>query len=90
MAVENETADQVVRMVLEGSEVVLKLSGEAALKVASMIYGALKGDMTTKGKATLWEFLKSGKPQKLYSIPKEYLHAFTTASSSFLVVIICI
>ena len=83
MAIENETADQVVRMVLEGSEVVLKLSGEAALKVASLIYGALKGDMTTKGKATLWEFLRSGKPQKLYSIPKEYLKAFTTASKKF-------
>ena len=54
MAVENETADQVVRMILQGSEVVLKLSGEAALKVATMIYNALKGDMTTKGRATLW------------------------------------
>ena len=52
MAVENETADQVVRMILQGSEVVLKLSGEAALKVATMIYNALKGDMTTKGRAT--------------------------------------
>lgn len=69
MAVENETADQVVRMILQGSEVVLKLSGEAALKVATMIYNALKGDMTTKGRATLWEFMKSGKEQKMFTIP---------------------
>ena len=38
MAIENETADQVVRMILQGSEVVLRLSGEAALRIAPMIY----------------------------------------------------
>lgn len=49
MAVENESAEQVVRMVLQGSEVVLKLSGEAAINIAKMIYAALQGDITTKG-----------------------------------------
>ena len=70
MAIENESTDQVIRMVLQGSEVVLRLSGEAALRIAALIYNALKGDLTTKGKATLWEFLKSGKDQKLFRIPK--------------------
>ena len=83
MAIENETADQVIKMILQGSEVVLRLSGEAALRIAAVIYNALKGDLTTKGKATLWEFLKSGKDQKLFSIPDEYLKAFTTASKKF-------
>ena len=83
MAIENDTADQIIKMVLQGSEVVLRLSGEAAMRIAAMIYNALKGDLTTKGKATLWEFLKSGKDQKLFSIPEEYLKAFTTASKKF-------
>lgn len=83
MAIENETADQVVRMILQGSEVVLRLSGEAALRIAPMIYTALKDGHTTKGKATLWEFLKSGKDQKLFRIPDEYLKAFTKASKKF-------
>ena len=83
MAIENETADQVVRMILQGSEVVLKISGEAAMRIATMIYNALKGDLTTKGKATLWEFLRSGKDQKLFEIPEEYLKAFTTASKKY-------
>ena len=83
MAIENETADQVVRMMLQGSEVILRLSGEAALRIAPMIYSALKDGHTTKGKATLWEFLKSGKDQKLFRIPDEYLKAFTTASKKF-------
>ena len=67
MSIENETSDQVVRMILQGSEVVLRLSGEAGMKTAQMIYNALKGDLTTKGRATFWEFLKSGKEQKLLS-----------------------
>ena len=58
MAIENETADQVVKMVLQGSEVVLRLSGEASMRVAQMIYSALKGDRTTKGKATLLRSLR--------------------------------
>lgn len=83
MAIENETADQVVRMMLQGSEVILRLTGEAALRIAPMIYAALKDGHTTKGKATLWEFLKSGKDQKMFRIPDEYLKAFTTASKKF-------
>ncbi len=83
MAIENETADQVVRMVLQGSEVVLRLSGEAGLRIAQMIFTALKDGHTTKGKATLWEFLKSGKDQKMFRIPDEYLKAFTKASKKF-------
>ena len=83
MAIENETADQVVRMVLQGSEVVLRLSGEAGLRIAQMIFTALKDGHTTKGKATLWEFLKSGKDQKMFQIPDEYLKAFTKASKKF-------
>lgn len=83
MAVENETAEQVVRMILQGSEVVIRLTGEASINVAKMIYSALKGDRTSKGRATLWEFLKSGKEQKMFQIPDEYLKAFTTASKKF-------
>lgn len=83
MAVENETAEQVVKMVLEGTEVVLRLSGEAAINAAKLIYAALKGDHTKKGRATLWEFIKSGKDQKLFQIPDEYLKAFTTASKKY-------
>ena len=67
MSIENETADQVVKMVLQSSEVVLKLSGEATLRIATMIYNAVKNDMTKKGKSTLWEFMKSGTAQKLFT-----------------------
>ena len=83
MAIENETADQVVRMILQGSEVVLRLTGQASMRIATMIYSALQGDVTTKGRATLWEFIKSGREQTLLRIPDEYLKAFTKASKKF-------
>ena len=83
MAIENETADQVVRMILQGSEVVLRLTGQASMRIASMIYGALQGDVTTKGRATLWEFIKSGREQTFLRIPDEYLKAFTKASKKY-------
>lgn len=83
MSIENETSDQVVRMILQGSEIVLRISGEAGMKTAQMIYNALKGDLTTKGRATFWEFLKSGKEQKLFQVPESELKAFTLASKKF-------
>ena len=83
MAVENETAEQVVKMVLQGTEVVLRVSGEAAINVVKMIYTVLKNDRTSKGRATLWEFLKSGKDQKIFQIPDSYLKPFTTASKKY-------
>jgi len=83
MAIENETADQVVRMVLQGSEVVLRLTGQAGMRIATMIYSALQGDVTSKGRATLWEFIKSGREQTLLKIPDEYLKAFTKASKKY-------
>lgn len=48
-----------------------------------MIYTVLKNDRTSRGRATLWEFLKSGKDQKFFQIPDEYLIPFTTASKKY-------
>lgn len=83
MSVETETSEQVVRMVLQGTEVVLRLSGQAAIEMAKMIYSALKNDATSKGKATLWEFLRSGRKQMVFEIPDEYINAFTKASKQY-------
>ena len=46
MAIENETADQVVRMMLQGSEVVLRLSGEAGMRIASDDLYRFEGTIT--------------------------------------------
>lgn len=60
-----ESADQVVRMSLQGIEVaanvVLKAGGTTAKSLAAMLYSVLTDQKKVKGKARLESLLKSGK-----------------------------
>ena len=47
-----DAAEQVVRLSLEGFEVVAKVSGEAAKSIAVLLISALKQEQKTKGKAS--------------------------------------
>ena len=71
-----EAAEQVVRMYLEGVEVVAKLTGSGAKNVAALLMSVLKQEHKTKGKARLTSMLKSGKPLKVFSIPQKDLKTF--------------
>ncbi len=71
-----EAAEQVVRMYLEGVEVVAKLTGTGAKNVAALLMSVLKQEHKTKGKARLTSMLKSGKPLKVFSIPQKDLKTF--------------
>ena len=61
-----DSAEQVVRLSLEGTEVALRLSGAAAKNIAAAIYTVYKNrDKTkTKGKQKLTSMLRSGKEIK--------------------------
>lgn len=72
-----DAAEQVVRLYLEGFEVVARLSGAAAKNVGAMLFAIAKQDNKTKGKARLTSMLKSGKPLKVFSIPYKDLPTFT-------------
>lgn len=76
MSVNAEAADQVVKITLEGTEVIAKLTGQAAKEVAMLIIAALKNPNKTKGRARLVQMLKSGKPLKVIQIQKEDLKIF--------------
>ena len=80
MSYSGETADQVVRMTLNGVEVAAKLSGKAAERVAILIAAALKGDKQTKGKARLETMLRSGKPSKVFDVKDEELGSYCRAA----------
>ena len=71
-----EAAEQVVRMYLEGIEVVAKLTGSGAKNVGALLMAVLKQEHKTKGKARLTSMLKSGKPLKVFSIPQKDLKTF--------------
>lgn len=75
-----ETADQVVRMSLQGIEVAaniaLKAGGEATRSLAAMLYAILTDKKKVKGKTRLESMLRSGKELKVFAIRHEDLKLF--------------
>ena len=50
MSVSGDASEQVVRLSLEGFEVIAKLTGTGAKNIAAMIYTIMKDKKQTKGK----------------------------------------
>lgn len=75
-----ETADQVVRMSLQGIEVAaniaLKAGGMASKSLAVTLYAILTDKKKVKGKTRLESLLKSGKELKVFAIRHEDLKTF--------------
>lgn len=71
-----EVADQMVRMSLNGVEVMAKITGAGAKGIATYLYAALKDQQKTKGKARLTSMLKSGKPLKVFAVKGDDLKRF--------------
>ena len=76
MSVNGDVSEQVVRLSLEGFEVLAKLTGAGAKNVAAMLYTIMKDKKQTKGKTRLNNMLKAGKPLKIFSIKNEDLQTF--------------
>ena len=53
MRVSGDASEQVVRLSLEGFEVLAKLTGSGAKNVAAMLYTIMKDKKQTKGKTRL-------------------------------------
>lgn len=65
MSVSGDASEQVVRLSLEGFEVLAKLTGSGAKNIAAMLYTIMKDNKQTKGKTRLNNMLKAGKPLKI-------------------------
>lgn len=78
-----DAAEQLVRLSLEGFEVVAKVSGEAAKNIALLLISALKQEQKTKGKARLTNMIKSGKELKVYTIQQKDLKEFTKHAKKY-------
>ena len=67
-----DTADQMMKMTLEGIEVAaeigLKAGGTAAKSIAVTLYAILTDNKKIKGKTNLDNMLKSGKELKVFAI----------------------
>lgn len=78
-----EAAEQLVRMTLQGSEVVLRLSGAGTKNLAAALMAAASSAEQTKGKTRLATMLKSGKELKVFQIPAAELKAFSAEAKRY-------
>lgn len=87
MSASGETADQMVRMSLQGiqvaAEVALKAGGEASKSIAVMLYAILTDQKKIKGKTSLNALLKSGKELKVFAIRHEDLKTFCDEAKQY-------
>lgn len=83
MSVNGDVSEQVVRLSLEGFEVLARLTGSGAKNVAAILYTIMKDKKQTKGKTKLNNMLRAGKPLKIFTIKKEDLKTFAKESKNY-------
>ncbi len=72
-----DASEQVVRIMLEGTEVALKLTGSATKNVAAALYAVYKDNKKVrKGKGSLTEILKDGKDTRIFRMETKDLTKF--------------
>ena len=83
MNTSGEAADQVMRMMLNGAEVLIKLSGSGAKNAAVLLYSIARQQKKTKGHARLESMLRSGKPLKVYTFRDSDLPKFKEVAKQY-------
>jgi len=83
MNASSDAAEQVVRLSLEGVEVVARISGSATKELALMLASAMKNQKASKGKTRLSKMLKSGKQLEVFSVKNKDLKKFTKEAARY-------
>lgn len=83
MSVSGDSAEQVVRLSLEGFEVIAKLTGTGAKNIAALLYTLVKEQKQIKGKTSINNMLKSGKALKIFSIKQRDLKKFSNEAKNY-------
>jgi hypothetical protein len=83
MNTSGDAAEQIVRMSLEGVEVMAKITGAGAKEIGLKLFTTLKQEQKTKGKARLTSMLKSGRELKVYSVRQEDLKKFSQEAKRY-------
>lgn len=83
MSISSESAEQTIKLVLDGTVVVAKISGMAVKNIAVALYTISQDQKQTKGKTRLNNMLKSDNELKIFSIKKEDLKTFYQEAKSY-------
>lgn len=78
-----DAAEQVVRMSLEGVEVVARITGSGAKNLAVLIAAVLKEEQKTHGKARLSNMIRSGSELKVFTVQQKDLKRFAKEAKRY-------
>ena len=83
MNTSGEAADQVMRMMLEGTEVLIKLSGKGAERAFALVYTTFRQQKKTQGAIKLSNMLRSGTPVKVFTFHDRDLAKFKEVAKQY-------
>ena len=78
-----ESAELLMKMMLNGSEVLIKLTGSGAKNVAVLLYSVLREQNKTKGSERLSNMLRSGKKLRVYTFQEKDLQKFKEVAKQY-------
>lgn len=71
-----DAADEVVRMMINGTEMAVRLTGSAAKNLAAILVAWSKKEKKVYGKTTMMKLLKSGEPLQVLPMTREQYSRF--------------
>ena len=78
-----DSAEELVKIYLDGVEMALRISGTGAKNIAMMLIAMAKEHEQTRGKTRLSSLLKSGKPLKIFTIASDELKTFSKEAKKY-------
>ena len=78
-----ESAELLMKMMLNGSEVLIRLTGSGAKNVAVLLYSVLREQNKTKGAERLSNMLRSGKKLRVYTFQDKDLEKFKEVAKQY-------
>lgn len=79
----SDSAEEIVKLSLDGMEVAIRIAGSGAKNIAVMIYTIMKDNQQTKGKTRLTNMLKTKEPLKIFTIRAEDLKKFSQEAKKY-------
>lgn len=90
MSESSESAEQTLKMTLEGMDYILRIAGNVTKETVLAIHSIMESKTQTKGKTTLTSMVKSGEPVSIFSLPKEKLKDFAKETKKYGVVYVVV
>ena len=83
MSIQAEAADQVVKIMLDGSEHAIRIAGAGARQLAVLLCALLKDQKRTRGRTRLAGMLRSGKELRVFPIKADELKKFCKEAKKY-------